>query len=93
MRVGDLASGRSGDKGDTLDLSLVASLPAREHAPIMMPACKQSERMSGSGLIETWYSEVGEGVERTRPGQARPCVGRLTKWNYFFAEAFTAPGE
>jgi hypothetical protein len=28
MRVGDLASGRSGDKGDTLDLSLVAATPA-----------------------------------------------------------------
>ena len=27
MRVGDLASGRSGDKGDLLVLSLVASLP------------------------------------------------------------------
>ena len=27
MRVGDLASGRSGDKGDMLDLSLVASHP------------------------------------------------------------------
>ena len=73
--------------------SLVASLPARKHTPIMTPACKQSERMSGSGLIEALYSEVGEGAERTRPGQARPCVGRLTKWNYFFAEAFTAPGE
>ena len=28
MRVGDLASGRSGDKGDMLDLSLVAATPA-----------------------------------------------------------------
>ena len=28
MRVGDLASGRSGDKGDMLDLSLVAGTPA-----------------------------------------------------------------
>jgi hypothetical protein len=27
MRVGDLASGRSGDKGDMLDLSLVAATP------------------------------------------------------------------
>ena len=32
MRVGDLASGRSGDKGDMLDLSLVAVTPAHyEH--------------------------------------------------------------
>ena len=28
MRVGDLASGRSGDNGDMLDLSLVAGTPA-----------------------------------------------------------------